>query len=287
MKRKFSQLLAALTLSGWGGIFIYFYGSGRIAAFLHPFFQPWVLLAGVLMVMTGGVIFFSGAEDCGHEHGGEDCCGHDQAAGLQNWKSGMRMVVLLFPLMGAALFSPDQFGEVFVKNRKAITLAMELPGSFKPSQSAGIPPPMPISAPQAAAEAEPEKPPVKPVETPANAREVDLMDLVYTAGVESEREQMEGEMISVTGQVVRDQFQGLRVGNCGIYRLIIVCCAADARPISIRIDYLDLGTDLKNTDWVKVTGKIHFLPAGTTTVPLLRAIEVSPVAAPEEGAFTP
>lgn len=283
MKTRLSTLAASLTLAEWGGIFVYFYVSGRISSFLHPYFQPWVLAAGVLMVLSGGVIFFTQDGDCGHGHGPGGCCGHDDGAEEWNWQKWARAFILLLPMAAAALFSPDRFGEVLFQNRKAITTAAELPGSFKPDQPSAdqhAPAGNPASVPSG------NSPEEKPAE-PEAAELVSIMDLIYSAGVASERDQMEGKTIAVIGQLARDRVKGLGSGDFGVYELVIMCCAADARPVSIRVAYPDLSPALKNTDWVRVTGKVRFQRVGESAVPILEAVSVSESPPPDDPYLTP
>jgi uncharacterized repeat protein (TIGR03943 family) len=287
MKTKVSTFLAALTLLEWGGIFVYFYMSGRISAFLHPYFQPWVLVSGLLMLLCSGVIYFTREKLCGHGQGAEGCCGHDHGQSEWSWPQLGKVAVLLFPMAAAALFSPDRFGETLFQNRKAITTAVELPGSFKPdaaaasqASEAGGPPSLPGN--------DPVKQNPVPASAPVPEAELNsIMDLIYSAGVESERNQMEGKTIAVIGQLARDRVKGLSAGDFGIYELVIMCCAADARPVSIRVEYSGLSPGLKNTDWVRVTGKIHFEPVQESSIPILRAVDVSESVPPNDPYLTP
>lgn len=287
MKTKVSTLLAALALLEWGGIFVYFYLSGRISAFLHPYFQPWVLVSGLLMLLCGGVIYFVPEKSCGHGHEVEEGCCHDHGPSEWSWPRLGKTAVLLFPMAAAALLSPDRFGETLFQNRKAITTAVELPGSFKPAAAsagqaveAGGPPSIPGNDPA-------KQDPVRAPEPVPDAELNSMMDLIYSAGVEAERNQMEGKTIAVIGQLARDRVKGLSPGDFGIYELVIMCCAADARPVSIRVEYSNLSPGLKNTDWVRVTGKIHFERVRESAIPLLKAVDVSESAPPNDPYLTP
>ena len=55
-----------MTLAEWGAIMLYFYASGRIAAFLHPTFRPMIFVTGVLLLVTAAMVFYSRQVNCLH-----------------------------------------------------------------------------------------------------------------------------------------------------------------------------------------------------------------------------
>ena len=73
MNKLFSRWLPCVTLAAWSAVLLYFYFSGRIQAFLHPTFRPYVLLAGIVMAAMALVFLFFPADanccssaECGH-----------------------------------------------------------------------------------------------------------------------------------------------------------------------------------------------------------------------------
>ena len=121
MNKLFSRWLPCATLAAWSAILLYFHLSGRIAAFLHPMFRPYVLIAGV--VLAGMAIMFvlmpSEAQCCTTAE-----CGHPFSR-LASGKA-LTFLVLLLPFTVAALFSPDAFGKTAIQNRGIITDAAAL-----------------------------------------------------------------------------------------------------------------------------------------------------------------
>ncbi len=57
--KKFLQILAILTLCTWGGLFLYFYGSGRIEKYLDPDFRIYALISGIGMILLGAFNFIN------------------------------------------------------------------------------------------------------------------------------------------------------------------------------------------------------------------------------------
>ena len=137
--KTFGRILAPLTLLEWGGILIYFYCSGRIAAFLHPFFRPLVLLTGILLVLTAMCVAIFSEEDCSHtsdDHDYEhDLAGHErdqdqhtQSRGKLSFGRYLAFLTLLLPLALAAKISPDDYGATLIRNRGLVEDIHSLPG---------------------------------------------------------------------------------------------------------------------------------------------------------------
>ncbi len=67
-------------------------------------------------------------------------------------------------------------------------------------------------------------------------------------------QEYEGKEVTIEGAVMKnDLFQP---NQCLVFRFLIQCCAADARPIGI-IVFSDMVEPLKNDAWVRVTGTFN------------------------------
>lgn len=122
-----SRTLPSLTLFEWGAILSYFYFSGRLASFLHPMFRPWVLVTGVLLVITAGCVAFFPEETCEHHHEHEhDDEGHTH--GRLTAGSVIAFLLLLLPLALAAKVSPDSYGADLIRRRGLVEDIRSLPG---------------------------------------------------------------------------------------------------------------------------------------------------------------
>ncbi|MCM8808572.1 MAG: TIGR03943 family protein [Candidatus Omnitrophica bacterium] len=68
----------------------------------------------------------------------------------------------------------------------------------------------------------------------------------------SKPEQIDGKDIIVEGMVYKNERKFMLV------RFLITCCAADATPLGIEIEYKENGEkeEIRNDDWVKVRGKV-------------------------------
>jgi len=83
-----------------------------------------------------------------------------------------------------------------------------------------------------------------------------------------------GQMIETTAQVLPEKVNNADGHRMRIFRMLVQCCAADARPFSVPIDFGKRAPSFKDMTWVKVTGKVSYKKEGEQTVPL---IEVSKV----------
>ncbi len=118
------RALPSLTLFEWGVILSYFYFSGRIASFLHPMFRPWILVTGILLVLTAICVGFFPEETCDHAHEHE----HDHAHNRLTVGSVTAFFLLLIPLALAAKISPDSYGADLIRRRGLVEDIRSLPG---------------------------------------------------------------------------------------------------------------------------------------------------------------
>jgi len=134
--KTFGRILAPLTLLEWGGILTYFYCSGRIAAFLHPFFRPLVLLTGILLLITAVCVAIFREENYSHVSDEHDSAEHEgdqddhtaHSHGKLSFGRFLAFLILLLPLALAAKISPDNYGATLIKNRGLVEDIRGLPG---------------------------------------------------------------------------------------------------------------------------------------------------------------
>ena len=273
MTKLFDRWLPGTTLLAWSSILLYFFFSGRIAAFLHPNFRPLVLIAGTVMLLLAVVfIFASDAPDCCSEDG----CAHPM--GRFTIGRVLTFVILLLPIGTAASLSPDAFGVSTILNRGVISDAQGLK-----------------AAPKALA---------KPVELPLPAKDgtqpqaetatndyvprtkdgniaVQVIDLLYAAQDTSLRQDFEGKTVELIGQLMPDTVNNPTGKRFKVVRMFMVCCAADARPVAALIE-VDRKPAAPEMSWVRVVGKPTFPVEGGRTIAVMKADSVTVVDPPEE-----
>ncbi len=139
--RILARILPSLTLFEWGAILSYFYFSGRLASFLHPVFRPWVLVTGVLLLITALCVALFPEESCGHDHDHSHAHAQEHTHGSITPGSIVAFFLLLIPFAFAARISPDSYGADLIRRRGLVEDIRGLPGvksrlSQLPSQPA-------------------------------------------------------------------------------------------------------------------------------------------------------
>ena len=287
MNKLFSRWLPCATLAAWSAILLYFHLSGRITAFLHPMFRPYVLIAGI--VLAGMAIMFvlmpSEAQCCT-----TDECGHPFSR-LASGKA-LTFLVLLLPFTVAAFFSPDAFGKTAIQNRGIITDAAALGRPMRetvslpapdplPTKDEGASPPAPVATPAPGTPAESPSPGDYLQRTPEGHIVAEVLDLLYAAQDTVLRKDFEGRTVELVGQLMPDQSKGADRKRFKAVRMFMTCCAADARPVATLVE-CDKLPDFPEMTWVKVTGTSTFPTENGRRTAVLVATKVEKSEPPEE-----
>jgi putative membrane protein len=94
----------------------------------------------------------------------------------------------------------------------------------------------------------------------------------------------EGRRVSTIGMVYRDDKSPENTFFC--YQLSMFCCAADAKPIGVLVEY-DKSDALKRGEWVKVEGIVGFTNIEDDHLPMIVAQKVEPMRPPKDQYLTP
>ena len=293
MNKIFSRWLPCATLAAWSSVLLYFYFSGRIHAFLHPTFRPYVLLAGLAMGVMAMVflVFPADANCCSAAE-----CGH----GLSRIAAGkvLTFLILLLPVTAAAMFSPDSFGKGVMLNRVEITDASSLrsPTAQKNAPPAPVDMALPTngnspSAPAAPATSAPASAPAANAQTappqdylqrtPDGRIVAEVLDLLYAAQDNALRKDFEGKAVELIGQLMPDTTNNPNGNRFKAVRMFMTCCAADARPVAALVEG-DAPTKLPEMTWVKITGTATFPVENGRRIAVLKAEKVEKCNPPEE-----
>ena len=269
-----------VTLLLWGTTFLYFYLSGRIASYLHPQFHVYVVVAGAGLLVLGALWWWASREtDAGCAEGG---CHHDGNEPRGGLTAGaiLAFLVLLLPITAAAFISPSQFGEAMVMNRRVVTDVSQLPSAELPGGSWQDAPAWDDGV-DSADESRPEDQ-EEGVEyftrTPDGAIQVETLDLLFAAEEPALREEFENQRVSIIGQYIPPR--GGAEGGFDLVRMFVVCCAADARPLGIKV--VGDPVEVPRMGWVRITGVARFEDKGGTIEPRLELEKIEEVEAPRE-----
>jgi len=277
------RTLTLVTLLLWGTLMLGFWLSGRIVAYLHPQFHMLVACAGAALLLLAPAWWWAtrgtaeGCSDCGCHHGHDEEPRSTISAGAV-----FAFVVLLLPVSAATFWSPGQFGEAAVINRGIVSSIAQLP-------AAG--PPTPTGLDEAPLLGDGEIIPdvddwpegqEEGVEFytrgPDGAIQLETIDLLFAAEEPGLRDEFDNQRVSVVGQYVPPRDGGT---NFDLVRMMMVCCAADARPIGVAVETAH-APDVPRMGWVRVTGTARFVEEGGLRQPRLTAEKIEEVPAPSE-----
>jgi hypothetical protein len=395
MKRSL-QLFAVLTLFVWGGLFLYFYTSGRIEKYLDPSFRIYALVSGIGFLLLGAFNFLNRNRETGvcthdhahgevcdhdhhhghhHEHGegcdhdhhhghhhdhahGETCdhdhhhghhhehggtcdhdhhhegCGHEhphapQAAHSaahhhdhEESASGMlfSLIVLLVPILVATGYSKDGFSSDYVAKWGKIERQMmqkriadarvaksgdaaSQPPVTNPYTREGIEAAEGVAGSSTPYPGQPDTPPEPKKDNAAEAWGaftmedlkkmvpqndkgeflLDVPQIFYTAGDKELMDVMEGIPVETTAQLMEETLNNPDKTRLKAFRLFIECCAADARPLSIPVDFGKAPPEYTEMGWYKLYGKLHYSTENDEIIPLIRIERIEATAEPSDG----
>jgi uncharacterized repeat protein (TIGR03943 family) len=305
MRLLAAKILNGITLLGLGGVLISFCLKGRVDQYLHPQFRPWVLIGGIAFCVAGTVYLMARKS--------MDCCldGECVHTNRQNpWRAAAAFGVIVLPLTAGTYLSKDGYDKQVVLNRGFVQDVSKLPARNtigSPNAQQGVPPGALGADQDERASAEPLLPQdtssggppkvlAKASESPQTSSNADdgseqylpraadgnvaleVTDLLYGENEESLRKEFSGKTIEVVGQYL----PGSRPNEFKIVRMLIVCCAADARPIAVPVQ-APKTVSVADMSWVKVIGTAEFKESsGGKAKVTVKAAEVEPTDPPQD-----
>jgi len=288
MTSLFNRWLPGVTLLAWSAVLLSFYLTGRISSFLIPAFRLNILLAGLgFLAMACCFLFLPAVANCCDD----ERCGHP--LGRRKLGRIVTFLVLLLPIVTAAVCSPRNFGATAILNKGIMTDAQGLIQRKAPQRMPVTPPT--AQAAQATAD-NPAEPPAAAATTPATAQtaaddylpkskdgniEVQVIDLLYAAQDTSMRADFNGKTVETIGQLMPADTDNAGGNRFKLMRMFMYCCAADAKPIAALVEAPEK-PNAAEMAWVRVVGKVTFPIEGGRTIPVLKAISVKQTDPPEE-----
>jgi hypothetical protein len=109
---------------------------------------------------------------------------------------------------------------------------------------------------------------------------LEVPELYYTAGDKEVQGVLAGQPIETIAQVLPEKVNNEKGTRLRIFRLLVQCCAADARPYSIPVEFGKPAPTFKDMSWVKVTGKMSYNKEGDQTVPVIEVSSMTEAAEP-------
>lgn len=235
---------------------------------------------------------------CGHDHPhdgdhahhvhahGDGCCGHEHGgAGHEHHHHGSptgRAVSLLFlsgSIAGAALLTPDEFSPGYMEQKARALMSRSAGGA--PEGAAPVP-----SKAVAEANASGTGLTLELVEKyqPRNKEgsfELGVMQLYYSGSDEEYARVMKGQPVETIGQVVKDEVAP-GAGRLRVFVLQVTCCAADARPYSIPVEFEGGLPEHQEMGWYKIKGTVEYAEERGVRTAVIKAKGMEPSLRPKD-----
>ena len=255
-------------------------------------------------------------EDCDHEHK-HACCGHDHAPGAahshghglleeSSWTGRLvAILILAAPITWAAFMTPDRYSANAVINKglynpnynstaNADKFSLRTEDSGKTAPASPAKPATPGATPTAepaVAKAEPQAQSYGSFTLDDLKAQVpqskdgnfilEVPEIYYTGGDIEVQSVLAGQKVETIAQVLPEKVNNADGRRLRIFRMLVQCCAADARPYSIPVEFADKAPDYKDMTWVKIVGEMAYEKDGDQTVPVLKAEKVEETTEPE------
>jgi hypothetical protein len=110
---------------------------------------------------------------------------------------------------------------------------------------------------------------------------LEVPELYYTGGDVEVQRVLTGQSVETIAQILPEKVNNPDGHRLRIFRMLVQCCAADARPYSVPVDFGKKAPEYKDMTWVKVVGKMSYKKEGDQTVPIIEATKVEETTAPE------
>lgn len=98
---------------------------------------------------------------------------------------------------------------------------------------------------------------------------LDIVQIFYTTSDREVRKVLAGQPVETTAQVMPEKLDNPEGKRLRLFQLYVECCAADARPISVPIEFAEQAPPIKENGWAKVTGVISYYEEDGEVIPLI------------------
>jgi uncharacterized repeat protein (TIGR03943 family) len=254
LARQISFFAPAAVMSAWATVMLHTIASGHINRLLSPMFRSYVFTAAVLLLLLSALHLLL------YEPEPATTSSFAPAGRLRQMG---RWLVLLIPVLAAAILSPSALSRTTLANRAAVS-----------STAGGAPMPSWTSTSKDNVESILSANPNQPVP-------VEVTDLITVSRSPQQMSGFEGRKVRSVGFLVSQTGSSPK-----LVRWIMWCCAADAQPVAVDLTGNTSG-NWKESDWLEVTGTAHF----TSVLGQMRASidveSIKPTQEPDEPYLSP
>lgn len=214
---SWTSLRTALVLATLGAVLLHTWLSGQVQTLLHPLLRPLVAGGGLVLLATAVLVVALAPES------------EPPQPASRRWRRTARDLAVAVAVIGAVASAPTSFSALALANRA-------------PTDPAALKRKAPANDDAAAA--------WKP--GPDGAIRLETVDLLMAADSPDTVAQLDGQRVRFLGQFSPGDADGFKV-----VRFLMFCCAADAQPVSVRVE----GTPpaAEKMAWVQVVGRVRFV----------------------------
>jgi hypothetical protein len=114
---------------------------------------------------------------------------------------------------------------------------------------------------------------------------MDVISIFYTGGDEEIQNVVKGLPVETMGQVMPEKMRNPENTRLRVFRLMMNCCIADARPVSIPVQFNEPMPKYKEMGWYKIHGTMAYEKWDEFTIPVLHATVMEETEEPPQAAF--
>lgn len=256
MNPALQRLASATAALVWAGVLLYFCISGRINLYLVPGFRNYALAGGLGLALVALFVLLTHRTraSCGHDHAPGEEHNHE-SSDMPAWGIIACMVV---PILMTAWLTTDSFSMRALAHKGAF----EEPVKLAPISGSGVPTREQLMA--------------RP-RTDKGAVTVDLLEIYFSSMDPEYAKAMDGLDVEVQARI------GAREGAKIAYRLLLTCCAADGRPLSVELEIPSELDVLGDNTWARIVGKLSYRENGQgNLIPVISVSHLVEEKAPAE-----
>jgi len=250
LARQLSFFAPAAVMTAWATVMLHTVASGRINELLSPMFRNYVIICATALIAFSVLylVLFQPAQKTSF-------------ASTGTMRQLGRWLVLLVPVIAAAVFSPSAFSSTTISKRMDPNASYQMPTWYDKNKQVS----------QAVTESD-----------PSQAAPVEVTDLIQLGQHPDQAKAFADRKVRSVGHII-----AAPGGSPKLARLIMWCCAADAVPVTVELHGNVAGT-FKDDDWLEVIGTAQF-PTGKDgkTIPIINVDTVTPTQEPDEPYLSP
>ncbi len=88
------------------------------------------------------------------------------------------------------------------------------------------------------------------------------------------RDVVSSQVVEAIGQAIKDPAAPAGTTRLKLFRMQMTCCAADARPLAVPIEFDGPLPEYREMGWYKVTGKVEYRDENGTSTAVIKATKL-------------